>query len=178
MCVPVELSRSADRQPERSRVLSELHSRQEEDDEAVHIQDDFFHLIGFQSSSLFLRVIFFLTSSTVSSLAFNFSSDLPRLFLNGISRMLTRMSGVVNHGSGAQVGKAIEPPKRRVATQSGWMEAKESQSSEGRQTLAREDPLQRAGCDDQGRRRKRNVQCSAEGVGQSAQCPRSSGGYV
>ena len=49
------------------------------------------------------------------------------------------------------------------------MEPEESQSSEGRQTRAREDPPQRAGCDDQGIRRKRNVQCSAKGVGESWQ---------
>ena len=66
-------------------------------------------------------------------------------------------------------GQAIELLSRSVATQSGWMEPEESQSSEGRETLAREDPPQRAGCDDQGRRRKRNVQCSAEGVGESCQ---------
>ena len=34
----------------------------------------------------------------------------------------------VNHGSGAQVGKAIEPLWRSVDTQSGWMEAEKNHS--------------------------------------------------
>ena len=51
----------------------------------------------------------------------------------------------------AQTGKTIQPLRRSVAAQSGWMEHEESQSSDSRQALAREDAPQRAGCDDQRR---------------------------
>ena len=59
--------------------------------------------------------------------------------------------GAVNHGSGAQVGKAIEPLWRSVVAQSGWMELEESQPPDSDQALAREISTQHAGRDDQGK---------------------------
>ena len=77
--------------------------------------------------------------------------------------------GAVDHGSGAQVGKAIEPLGRSVATQSGWMEPEKFTAN--RQSVARhlreKIPPQHAGCDDQRKRRERDVQCGAEGVVES-----------
>ena len=42
------------------------------------VQDHCFHLTESQSSSLFFKVFCFLASSILSTLAFNFSDDLPR----------------------------------------------------------------------------------------------------
>ena len=71
---------------------SELHFRHAEDeDEVVQVQDDCCHLVEFQSSSQFFRVSCFLVPSILSSLAFISSDDLPRKFLKGASRMVTRM---------------------------------------------------------------------------------------
>ena len=41
----------------------------------------------------------------------------------------------VDHGSGALVGKAIEPLGRSVDTQSGWMELEKTQPPDSRQAL-------------------------------------------
>ena len=69
--VSSELVQSADGcQRERSRVWPELHC----------YQNDGCHLASFHSSSPFL--VFFLTSSILSSLAFHFSDVLERKFLN------------------------------------------------------------------------------------------------
>ena len=80
-----ELVQSADIcQPERLRVCSELHCCQEEDEDEVQVtgccndQDDGCHSASFHSSSPFL--VFFLTSSILSSLAFHFSDVLERKF--------------------------------------------------------------------------------------------------
>ena len=74
-----ELSQSADCQLVRSRVSSELHSCQAEDeDEVVQVQDEYFHLVEFHSSSLFFGIFCFLASSVSSSLTFNFAGDLAR----------------------------------------------------------------------------------------------------
>ena len=73
------LSQSADCQLVRSRVSSGLHSCQAEDeDELVQVQDEYFHLVEFHSSSLFFRVFCLLDSSILFSPAFDFSDDLPR----------------------------------------------------------------------------------------------------
>ena len=75
LCVWSELFQSADCLSERSRVSSGLHSCQAEDeDEAVRVQDDCFHLAESHSSSLFLWIFCFLAASLASS----FASDLPR----------------------------------------------------------------------------------------------------
>ena len=87
-----ELSLSAECQSVRSRVSSDRHSRQAEDeDEVVQVQDDCCHLVKSHSSCLFFRVFCFLVSSILSSLAFNFAGDLPQKFLKGASRMVTRI---------------------------------------------------------------------------------------
>ena len=73
------LSQSADCQLVRSRVSSGLHSFQAEDeDEVVQVQDEYFHLVEFHSSSLFFKVFCLLDSSILSSLTFNFAGDLAR----------------------------------------------------------------------------------------------------
>ena len=73
------LSQSADCQLARSRVSSGLHSCQAEDeDEAVQVQDEYFHLVEFHSSSLFFGIFCFLDSSILPSLTFNFAGDLAR----------------------------------------------------------------------------------------------------
>ena len=74
-----ELSQSADCQLVRSRVSSALHSCQAEDEhEVVQVQDEYFHLVEFPSSSLFFGIFCFLASSVLSSLTFNFAGDFTR----------------------------------------------------------------------------------------------------
>ena len=101
------LSQSADCQKERSRVSSGLHSCQVEDeDEVVQVQDEYFHLVEFHSSSLFFRVFCLLDSSILFSPAFDFSGDLPRWVLKGIPRMVTKM-GICQDRSIVRIQKSL-----------------------------------------------------------------------